>query len=136
MARLQLSKVTKRYGDFKAADDISLDVAEGEFVVLLGPSGCGKTTTLRIVAGFIEPTLGGVYLGERNVTALPPWKRNAGLVFQSYALFPHMSVNDNVAFGLEMRKMPRAEIAPRIAEALRLVRLDHLSERLPRQLSG
>jgi len=136
MARLRLTGITKCYGDVKAVDGFSVDIADGEFLVLLGPSGCGKTTTLRIVAGFIEPTLGSVHLGERDVTVLPPWKRNAGLVFQSYALFPHMSVNDNVAFGLEMRKMPRAEMAPRIAEALRLVRLDHLSDRLPRQLSG
>jgi putative spermidine/putrescine transport system ATP-binding protein len=136
MARLRLTGITKCYGDVKAVDGFSVDIADGEFLVLLGPSGCGKTTTLRIVAGFIDPTSGNVHLGERDITALPPWKRNAGLVFQSYALFPHMSVNDNVAFGLEMRKMPRAEMAPRIAEALRLVRLDHLSDRLPRQLSG
>jgi putative spermidine/putrescine transport system ATP-binding protein len=136
MARLQLTGITKCYGDLKAADDVSLDIADGEFLVLLGPSGCGKTTTLRIVAGFIEPTSGSVHLGERDITALPPWKRNAGLVFQSYALFPHMTVAENVAFGLEMRNMPKAEMEPRIMEALRLVRLDHLSQRLPRQLSG
>jgi putative spermidine/putrescine transport system ATP-binding protein len=136
MARLQLSGITKRYGDFKAADDISLDIADGEFIVLLGPSGCGKTTTLRIVAGFIEPTSGRVRLGERDITALPPWKRNAGLVFQSYALFPHMTVAENVGFGLEMRMMPKAQMAPKITEALRLVRLEHLGDRLPRQLSG
>src|SRR6202042_1765789 len=136
MARLQLSNITKCYGDFKAVDDLSLDVADGEFLVLLGPSGCGKTTTLRIVAGFIEPTSGSVRLGQRDITALPPWKRNAGLVFQSYALFPHMTVNENIAFGLEMRKMPKAEMAPKIAEALRLVRLQHLADRLPRQVSG
>jgi putative spermidine/putrescine transport system ATP-binding protein len=136
MGRLQLTGITKSYGGFKALDDISLDVAEGEFVVLLGPSGCGKTTTLRIIAGFIEPTAGNVRLGERDITALPPWTRNAGLVFQNYALFPHMTVARNVAFGLEMRKMPKAEMAPKIAEALRLVRLDHLADRLPRQLSG
>src|ERR1700709_958510 len=121
MARLQLTGITKRDGDFNAADDVSLDIADGEFLVLLGPSGCGKTTTLRIVAGFIEPTAGSVRLGPHDITALPPWKRNAGLVFQSYALFPHMTVAENIAFGLEMRKMPRAEIAPRITEALRLV---------------
>jgi putative spermidine/putrescine transport system ATP-binding protein len=136
MARLQLSSITKRYGEVRAADDLSLDVDDGEFVVLLGPSGCGKTTTLRIVAGFVEPTSGTVRLGDRDITALPPWKRNAGLVFQSYALFPHITVAANVAFGLEMRKVPKAEMAPRIKEALRLVRLDHLSDRLPRQLSG
>jgi putative spermidine/putrescine transport system ATP-binding protein len=133
MARLQL---TKSYGDFRAADNVSLDIADGEFLVLLGPSGCGKTTTLRIVAGFIDPTSGSVRLGERDMTTLPPWKRNVGLVFQSYALFPHMTVAENVAFGLEMRKMPKAQMTPKITEALRLVRLDHLAERLPRQLSG
>jgi putative spermidine/putrescine transport system ATP-binding protein len=136
MARLQLTSVTKRYGEVRAADEVSLDVADGEFVVLLGPSGCGKTTTLRIIAGFVEPTSGSVRLGDRDVTTLPPWKRNAGLVFQSYALFPHITVAENVAFGLEMRKVPKAEMPPRIAEALRLVRLDHLGDRLPRQLSG
>jgi putative spermidine/putrescine transport system ATP-binding protein len=103
MARLQLIGITRRYGDFAAVDDLSLDVADGEFVVLLGPSGCGKTTTLRVVAGFVEPTSGSVRLGGRDVTTLPPWKRNAGLVFQSYALFPHMTVAENIAFGLEMR---------------------------------
>jgi putative spermidine/putrescine transport system ATP-binding protein len=136
MARLELEKVTKRYGELRAADDVALDVADGEFLVLLGPSGCGKTTTLRIVAGFVEPTSGTVRLGGRDITALPPWKRNAGLVFQSYALFPHLTVAENVAFGLEMRKVAKADMGPRIAEALRLVRLDHLGERLPRQLSG
>jgi putative spermidine/putrescine transport system ATP-binding protein len=136
MARLELEGVTKRYGDTNAVDNVSLVVEQGEFVVLLGPSGCGKTTTLRMVAGFVEPTLGTVRLGERDITALPPWKRNAGLVFQSYALFPHLTVEQNVAFGLEMRKVPVAEMGPKITEALRLVRLDHLGDRLPRQLSG
>jgi putative spermidine/putrescine transport system ATP-binding protein len=136
MARLEIDGVTKRYGDLKAVDNVSLVVEQGEFVVLLGPSGCGKTTTLRMVAGFVEPTLGTVRLGERDITFLPPWKRNAGLVFQSYALFPHLTVAQNVAFGLEMRKVPVAEMGGRITEALRLVRLDHLGDRLPRQLSG
>src|SRR5580765_7763836 len=136
MARLEIVSVTKRYGDVYAVRDFTLDVADGEFVVFLGPSGCGKTTTLRVVAGFAEPTSGAVRLGERDITSLPPWKRNAGLVFQSYALFPHLTVAQNVAFGLEMRKIAPAEIASRIAEALRLVRLERLGERLPRQLSG
>jgi len=136
MATLVLDRVTKRYGDFHAVREVSLGVADGEFVVLLGPSGCGKTTTLRMIAGFIAPTAGAIALGGRDVTALPPWKRNAGLVFQSYALFPHLSVAENVAFGLEMRKLAKAEVAPRVAEALKLVRLGHLAERLPRQLSG
>jgi putative spermidine/putrescine transport system ATP-binding protein len=136
MARLQLTDITKCYGDFRAVDEVSLDVADGEFLVLLGPSGCGKTITLRIVAGFVEASSGSVRLGERDISELPPWRRNAGLVFQSYALFPHMTVAENVAFGLEMRKIPKVEIGLKIVEALRLVRLDHLSDRLPRQLSG
>jgi putative spermidine/putrescine transport system ATP-binding protein len=136
MARLEIDRVSKRYGDVIAVRDLTLDVADGEFVVLLGPSGCGKTTMLRIVAGFAEPTFGVVRLGDRDVTRLPPWKRNAGLVFQSYALFPHLSVARNVAFGLEMRKVEASQMQRRVADALRLVRLEHLSERLPRQLSG
>ena len=136
MARLEIVSVTKRYGDVYAVRDFTLDVADGEFVVFLGPSGCGKTTTLRVVAGFAEPTSGAVRLGERDITSLPPWKRNAGLVFQSYALFPHLTVAQNVAFGLEMRKIEASETSNRVAEVLRLVRLEHLGERLPRQLSG
>ena len=136
MARLELDRLSKRYGEFVAVRDVTLDVVEGEFLVLLGPSGCGKTTTLRMIAGFIEPSGGAVRIGGQDITAQPPWKRNTGLVFQSYALFPHMTDNQNVGFGLEMRKVPQAEIGERTAEALRLVRLDHLGERLPRQLSG
>ena len=116
--------------------DVSLRVADGEFLVLLGPSGCGKTTTLRMVAGFIEPTSGMVRLGGGDVTLLPPWRRNAGMVFQSYALFPHLTVAQNVAFGLEMRKLPRADIERRVEETLALVRLAGYGGRLPRQLSG
>ncbi|MFI4999916.1 MAG: ABC transporter ATP-binding protein, partial [Reyranellales bacterium] len=119
-----------------AVRDVSLSVADGEFLVLLGPSGCGKTTTLRMVAGFIEPSAGHVKLGGTDVTLLPPWKRNAGMVFQSYALFPHLTVAQNVAFGLEMRKLPRADIGRRVDEALALVRLGGYGGRLPRQLSG
>ncbi|RAI03204.1 Fe3+/spermidine/putrescine ABC transporter ATP-binding protein [Acuticoccus sediminis] len=136
MARLELNKLTKRYGEFYAARDVSLDVEQGEFLVLLGPSGCGKTTTLRMIAGFVEPTAGSVKIGGRDVTMLPPWKRNTGLVFQNYALFPHLTVGQNVAFGLEMRKVGKAEIDEKVVEALKLVRLDHLIDRLPRQLSG
>jgi putative spermidine/putrescine transport system ATP-binding protein len=136
MARLDIDQLVKRYGDFHAVRDVSLDVADGEFVVLLGPSGCGKTTTLRMVAGFIEPTAGRVRLAGQDVTLLPPWKRNAGMVFQSYALFPHLSVAQNVAFGLEMRKLARADIERRVEETLALVRLGGYGGRLPRQLSG
>ncbi len=136
MARLDIQNLVKRYGDFHAVKDVSLSIADGEFLVLLGPSGCGKTTTLRMVAGFIEPTAGRVLLGGQDVTLLPPWKRNAGMVFQSYALFPHLTVAQNVAFGLEMRKIPRADIGKRVEEVLALVRLAGYGGRLPRQLSG
>ena len=136
MAELGIRNLAKRYGDFYAVRDVSLEIADGEFLVLLGPSGCGKTTTLRMVAGFIEPSAGHVTLGGSDVTLLPPWKRNAGMVFQSYALFPHMTVAQNVAFGLEMRKLPKADIDKRVEEALALVRLGGYGARLPRQLSG
>src|ERR1700742_3443214 len=136
MAKLEIQNLVKRYGDFHAVRDVSLSVADGEFLVLLGPSGCGKTTTLRMVAGFIEPTAGQVKLGGNDVTLLPPWKRNTGMVFQSYALFPHLTVAQNVAFGLEMRKLPKADIDRRVEEALALVRLSGFGGRLPRQLSG
>jgi putative spermidine/putrescine transport system ATP-binding protein len=136
MARLRIDGVSKRYGEVDAIRAVTLDVADGEFVVLLGPSGCGKTTTLRVVAGFAEPDSGSVALGGRDITRLPPWKRNAGLVFQNYALFPHLTVAQNVAFGLEMRKVGTAETARRVGDALQLVRLEHLAQRLPRQLSG
>jgi putative spermidine/putrescine transport system ATP-binding protein len=136
MARLEIEGLHKHFGQTVAVHDVSLDVRDGEFVTLLGPSGCGKTTTLRMIAGFIAPTAGRVRIGGKDVTALPPWKRNAGMVFQSYALFPHLTVAENVAFGLEMRKVPKAEVPSRVAEALRLVRLGGLAERLPRELSG
>jgi len=136
MAQLDISGLAKRYGDFYAVRDVSLGIRDGEFLVLLGPSGCGKTTTLRMVAGFIEPTAGHVKLGGSDVTLLPPWKRNAGMVFQSYALFPHLTVAQNVAFGLEMRKLAKADIERRVEETLALVRLTGYGARLPRQLSG
>jgi len=136
MAELALRNLGKRYGDFHAVRDVSLTVADGEFMVLLGPSGCGKTTTLRMVAGFVEPSTGSVTLGGGDVTVLPPWRRNAGMVFQSYALFPHLSVAGNVAFGLEMRNLARADVARRVEETLALVRLQGYGGRLPRQLSG
>ena len=136
MADLSLNGLSKHYGDFFAVREVSLQIADGEFLVLLGPSGCGKTTTLRMVAGFIEPSAGHVRLAGQDVTLLPPWKRNAGMVFQSYALFPHMTVAQNVAFGLEMRKLSRADIDRRVEETLALVRLGGYGGRLPRQLSG
>lgn len=136
MAQLTIERLTKKYGDHAVVRDVSLEITDGEFVVLLGPSGCGKTTTLRMIAGFVTPSSGAIYVAARDITTLPPWHRNAGLVFQSYALFPHMTVNDNVAFGLQMRKVESAGIAERVAQALDLVRLAHLGERYPRQLSG
>ena len=136
MASVSLQSVSKSYGAHHAVSDVSLEIAQGEFLVLLGPSGCGKTTTLRMIAGFIEPTSGRILFGNRDVTDLPPYRRNTGLVFQGYALFPHLTVFENVAFGLRMRKLDRADIARRTQEALRLVRLEDLAERMPRQLSG
>ncbi|WP_439578080.1 ABC transporter ATP-binding protein [Elioraea sp.] len=136
MSDLVLERLRKEYGSFVAVDDVSLRVEEGELVALLGPSGCGKTTTLRMIAGFIEPTAGRIAIGGRDVPWDPPYRRDTGMVFQSYALFPHMSVAQNVAFGLEMRKVALAEAETRVKQALELVRLGHLAERLPRQLSG
>ena len=136
MARLEIERLSKHFGPTVAVHEFSLDVRDGEFVMLLGPSGCGKTTTLRMIAGFIAPTEGRVRLGGKDVTMLPPWKRNTGMVFQSYALFPHLTVAENVAFGLQMRNLAKSDIPPRVTEALRLVRLGGLADRLPRQLSG
>jgi len=117
-------------------DKVSFSVAEGERLCLLGPSGCGKTTTLQVIAGFMRSQAGRVRLAGRPIDRLPPEKRNIGIMFQNYALFPHMTVFDNVAFGLRMRRLPAAEITQRVGEALRLVRLAHASARFPRQLSG
>jgi putative spermidine/putrescine transport system ATP-binding protein len=136
MSEVVLTRVTKQYGAVTAVRDFSLTVRQGELVALLGPSGCGKTTTLRMIAGFIPVTSGSIAIGDRDVTHVPPHRRNTGMVFQGYALFPHMTVAQNVAFGLEMRKVPKAEAGPRVEEALRLVRLQGYGERYPRQLSG
>src|SRR5262249_60246938 len=123
-------------GEFYAGRGVWLKIGDGEFLVLLGPSGCGKTATLRMIAGFIEPSAGHVALAGQDVTLLPPWKRNAGMVFQSYALFPHMTVAQNIAFGLEMRKLARTEIERRVEEALALVRLSGFGAAPPRRVSG
>src|SRR5258708_30083483 len=135
MARVELHDLAKSYGATVAVSGVSLDIAQGELVALLGPSGCGKTTTLRMIAGFIEATRGRVLIGGRDVTHLPPYRRDTGMVFQGYALFPHMTAAENVAFGLEMRRIDRSAIATGVAEALRLVRLEGPGERLPRELS-
>ena len=137
MTGLRLAGLTKRYGPGPAAvDGMSLEVAAGEFMALLGPSGCGKTTCLRMVAGLVPPDAGSIEVGGRDVTGLPPFRRNMGLVFQNYALFPHMDVAANMSFGLEMRGVAGAERARLVAEALRLVRLEGYERRRPRELSG
>ena len=133
---LRLDNVTRRYGALAALSDASLRVAPGEFVTLLGPSGCGKTTLLNLVAGFGQPDEGEIFLGGEAVTRLPVWKRDIGMVFQSYALFPHMSVAENVGYGLRARGVGAAEARTRVDDALRLVRLEGMAERRPRQLSG
>jgi putative spermidine/putrescine transport system ATP-binding protein len=133
---LQLAALTKRFGALTAVNAIDLTVAQGEFVTLLGPSGCGKTTTLNMIAGFVTPDGGSIRLQGHAVESLPPFRRDLGLVFQDYALFPHMTVAENVGFGLRMRRVPRGEIAERVAQALDLVQLNGLGERRPLQLSG
>ncbi|QEL24093.1 ABC transporter ATP-binding protein [Bosea sp. F3-2] len=136
MGSLTFEGLGKSYGEVEVVRDVSLRIAEGEFVSLLGPSGCGKTTILRMVAGLVEPSRGRILIGRDDVTALPPNKRGLGLVFQSYALFPHMTVFENVAFGLRRRKVAGTELDKRVKEALGMVRLAAFGERYPRQLSG
>ncbi len=133
---LSVERLTKRYGGVVAVDDVSLEVERGKFLTLLGPSGSGKTTILMAIAGFVEPSAGEIRSGDRVITHLPPEKRNFGMVFQGYALFPHMSVGENVAFPLKVRGRPRAETAAMVKSALDLVQLGHLKDRLPGQLSG
>ncbi len=133
---LALRQVSKRFGSTLAVRDLTLEVRRGEFVSLLGPSGCGKTTTLRMIAGYLRPDGGAIELEGRDVTRTPPYRRDIGMVFQNYALFPHLSVWENVAFGLRMRRVPRPELGRRVEEALRLVRLEELGGRKPRELSG
>jgi len=135
-AALSLHRLTRHYGTHAVVDDVTLDVEPGELIVLLGPSGCGKTTTLRMIAGFVAPTSGDIHLDGSSIIALPPHRREMGIVFQSYALFPHLTVARNVAFGLEMRRTPAATAAARVADMLRLVKLDPMADRLPRELSG
>ncbi|MCT8180286.1 ABC transporter ATP-binding protein [Variovorax sp. CY25R-8] len=136
MSHLHLDNLQCTYDRTVAVRHLDLRVAQGELLALLGPSGCGKSTTLRMVAGFVPPSAGRILFGERDVTHAPPHARDTGMVFQGYALFMHMSVAENVAFGLQMRKVPRAEQAARVKEALRLVQLEHLAERRPAALSG
>ena len=133
---IRLDRVTKTFGETVAVDDLSLDIQEGEFFSMLGPSGCGKTTTLRMIGGFEEPSYGTVYLGGRDVTDLPPYQRDVNTVFQSYALFPHLDVFENVAFGLRRKKVEKGEIQKRVMDSLRLVDLPGFERRKPNQLSG
>jgi ABC-type Fe3+/spermidine/putrescine transport system ATPase subunit len=133
---VELRSCTRYYGAVRAVDDVSLTLHEGEFLALLGPSGCGKTTTLNLIAGFVAPTAGRILIAGEDVTDQPPHRRGLGVVFQSYALFPHLSVWENVAFGLRERRLPSPEIARRVGDALELVRLDRDGRQRPAELSG
>jgi len=133
---IELEHVTKRFGDFEAVKDMQLMIRKGEFFSLLGPSGCGKTTTLRMVAGFEQPTEGEIYLSNTPVAGVPPYRRNVNTVFQNYALFPHLSVWENVAFGLKRKRVEKNEIVTRVGEALEMVEMGPMKERKPSQLSG
>ena len=136
MSAVRCEAITKLYPEGGGIRAFSVEIRQGEFFALLGPSGCGKTTTLRLIAGLETPDTGTIHFGDRNVTALPPEKRNAAMVFQSYALFPHMTVFENVAFGLRARKMPKPDIAARVAESLALVQLESVDKRAVTDLSG
>ncbi|MBI1386576.1 MAG: polyamine ABC transporter ATP-binding protein [Rhizobiales bacterium] len=136
MSRVTLKSVSKSYGAVTALRALDLEIEEGEFITLLGPSGCGKTTTLRLIAGFIDPTQGQILLGDDDVTDLPPQRREIGMVFQDYALFPHLTIAENIAFPLRERRTPRERIEPRVRELLELVRLPGVENRYPSELSG
>src|ERR1700728_341792 len=135
-AAVTFDGVTKNFGDLKALDNVSLAISRGEFMTLLGPSGCGKTTLLKLAAGFLAPDSGAVAIDGKCVNDVPTYKREIGMMFQNYALFPHMSVTENIAYGLKTRHVPRHEIRRRVAEALALVKLTGMEDRKPRQLSG
>ena len=136
MVIVELRKVTKRFGDVLVVNAVDLTVEKGEFLTFLGPSGCGKTTTLRMIGGFERPSSGEVLLGGRDVSDLPPYERDVNTVFQSYALFPHMSVAENVAYGLEQKKLPKAEIQRKVREVLAMVQMETFAARKPREMSG
>jgi putative spermidine/putrescine transport system ATP-binding protein/spermidine/putrescine transport system ATP-binding protein len=133
---VRLNALTRRYGAHVAVDTLSLAIEPGSMLALLGPSGCGKTTCLRMIAGLVQPTSGEIFIDEKRVTSVPVHRRNIGMLFQNYALFPHMTVAENVAFGLEARRIPRAQTATRVAGALQLVQLSGFEDRFPAQLSG
>ncbi len=136
MTRVQLDHVSKKYGATTAVDDFSADIVDGEFITLLGPSGCGKTTTLRMVAGLIDPTAGQIRFDGQVMNNVPSHKRNIGLAFQSHALFPHLSVARNVAFGLEVKGEKKAQTQERVRSMLEMVSLSDYADRMPGQLSG
>ncbi len=136
MSYLRLQNVIKRFGQVEVVKNLSLEIKKGELMSFLGPSGCGKTTTLNMIAGFLEVDEGAIMVEGKPVHHLPPYKRNMGMVFQNYALFPHMTVFDNVAFGLKLRKVPRSEIETRVHAALEMSRLEKFKDRYPRELSG
>ncbi|MGC8836586.1 MAG: ABC transporter ATP-binding protein, partial [Infirmifilum sp.] len=136
MARVAAKDLVKRFGKVLAVDHVNFEARDGEFLVLLGPSGCGKTTTLRMIAGLETPDEGEIYIGEKLVNDLPPKDRDVAMVFQNYALYPHMKVYDNIAFPLRVRKVPKDEIDRRVREVAKLLRIEDLLDRYPRQLSG
>ena len=135
-APIKIDKLSKFFGKFVAVKEANLDIKAGEFLTFLGPSGSGKTTTLMMVAGFLIPTYGDIVVDNRSIVTVPPHKRNIGMMFQHYALFPHMSVADNIAFPLQMRRMPKDKISERVSWALDLVQLSEFKDRRPHQLSG
>ena len=136
MSVVSLTNIVKRFGAFTAVHPMSLEIPEGSFITLLGPSGCGKTTTLRMIAGLLDPTEGDITIGGERVNDLPIHKRNLGIVFQNYALFPHKTIAQNVAFGLKYRDVSKADITKRVKDVLELVQLPDVGDRYPAQLSG
>ncbi|SFC65585.1 putative spermidine/putrescine transport system ATP-binding protein [Bacillus sp. OV322] len=136
MIGIHIDDVSRQFGDFTALEQVQLQVRQGEFFSLLGPSGCGKTTLLNMIAGFLDPTTGRILIGDEDVTGLPPYRRGLGIVFQDYALFPHLTVFDNVAYGLQIRKQSKKDIKRRVEEVLALVQLASMGNRRPHQLSG
>ncbi len=135
MSGVTLTSIRKTYGELAAVDDVSLDICDGELLALLGPSGCGKTTTLRMISGFVEPNAGTIRFGERDVTRVPVHRRNVGMVFQGYALFPHLTVAKNIEFGLKVRAWDADRKAKRVAEMLRWVQLDSMADDFQQRLS-
>ncbi len=136
MSKVDIKNITKYYGDVLAVDDVSIEIEKGELIGLLGPSGCGKTTLLRVMSGFLEPNQGSIYMGGKDVTLMPPEKRPTSLVFQNYALFPHLSVFENIAFGLKVKKLPMEQIRKDVKEILEVIDLQGIEERSVSQLSG